>query len=167
MPDALADFFLNSDSDIIQYDTLEIQHPDFSKFYRLVRNNVRGLTANHEDGFPLFFAYYPLRIDGAGARSDLDYAITITFGDLGEVLPQELENVYRKDGFAVKPIIRYRAYRSDDLSEPMFGPIELEIGTISFDSTGCKFEAKAPELNINATGEVYRFDRFPMMRGIL
>jgi hypothetical protein len=29
------------------------------------------------------------------------------------------------------------------------------------------FEAKAPSLNVNKTGELYTFDRFPMLKGFL
>jgi len=164
---SLVDFFLNSKSTIVQFETIEISHPDFSKIYRVVRNKTDGLTATLETTAVVTFDYYPLQISKSSTEDDLDYAIEIEIGDLGEVLPTELDLVQAGNGFATKPTLLYRTYRSDDLSVPMFGPVSLEITEITFNKTGAKFEAKAPSLNINRTGEVYSIDRFPMLRGFL
>lgn len=161
------EFFLNSKSSVVQLETLEISHPNFTKTYRVVRNAVEGITATLENGNSATFDYYPLQIENAGVRDDLDQSIKINLGDLGEVLPKELDEVSSNDGFGIKPVVIYRTYRSDDLTRPLFGPVTLEVSTFAFNREGSTFEAKAPSLNINKTGEIYSLDRFPMLRGFL
>ena len=161
------EFFLNSKSSVVQLETLEISHPNFTKIYRVVRNAVEGITATLENGNSATFDYYPLQIENAGVRDDLDQSIKINLGDLGEVLPKELDKVSSSDGFGTKPVVIYRTYRSDDLTRPLFGPVTLEVSTFAFNREGSTFEAKAPSLNINKTGEIYSLDRFPMLRGFL
>ncbi|MBU0801716.1 MAG: DUF1833 domain-containing protein [Alphaproteobacteria bacterium] len=162
-----AEFFLKSKSSVVQLETLEISHPDFTKVYRIVRNAVQGVTVALENSSLATFDYYPLKIENAGIRNDLDQSITINLGDLGEVLPKELDEVSSNNGFSTKPTVVYRTYRSDDLSRPLFGPVVLEVTTFAFNREGSSFEAKAPSLNITKTGEVYKIDRFPMLRGFL
>jgi hypothetical protein len=162
-----AEFFLKSKSSIVQLETLEISHPNFTKTYRIVRNAVEGVTLILENGSSATFDYYPLQIENAGVRDDLDQSIKINLGDLGEVLPKELDEVSSNNGFGIKPIVIYRTYRSDDLTRPLFGPVTLEVSTFAFNREGSAFEAKAPSLNINKTGEIYSLDRFPMLRGFL
>ena len=162
-----AEFFLKSKSSVVQLETLEIFHPDFTKVYRVVRNAVQGATVALENGSTATFEYHPLSIENAGVRDDLDQALTINLGDLGEVLPKELDEVSSNDGFGTKPTVVYRTYRSDDLSRPLFGPVALEVTSFAFNREGSTFEAKAPLLNVNKTGELYKLDRFPMLRGFL
>lgn len=162
-----AEFFLNSKSSVVQLETLEISHPDFTKVYRIVRNAVEGVSVFLEDGNSATFDYYPLQIENAGIRDDLDQAIKINLGDLGDVLPKELDEVSSNNGFGIKPIVIYRTYRSDDLSRPLFGPVTLEVSSFAFNREGSTFEAKAPSLNISKTGETYKLDRFKMLRGFL
>lgn len=162
-----SEFFLSSNSNIVKLETLEISHQSFTKPYRIVRNAVSGITAKLEDGRIVPFEYYPARIVAVGSKDDLDTGVRVDLGDLGEVIPKEMDEVAKKNGFSVKPTVIYREYRSDDLTALLNGPIVLEIKTFSFKREGASFEAKAPSLNINRTGEIYSFDRFPMLRGFL
>lgn len=164
---AYSEFFLNSKSSVVKLETIEITHPNFTKPYYLVRNCVAGLTAKLETGETVTFEYYPMRVTANGAKDDLDTGIRVDLGDLGEVLPEELDAIASASGFAVKPVVKYREYRSDDLDNVLNGPVVLEVRTFSFNREGSSFEAKAPSLNINRTGEIYSFDRFPMLRGFL
>lgn len=162
-----AEFFLNSRSSVVQLELMEISHPNFTKVYRVVRNAVKGITVTLETGASATFDYYPMRIENNGSKDDLDQSFTITLGDLGEVLPKELDSVASADGFSVKPVVIYRTYRSDDLTLPLFGPVVLEVESFAFNREGSTFTAKAPSLNINKTGELYKLERFPMLRGFL
>jgi hypothetical protein len=166
MPD-YNQFFLSSPASTVQLETLEISHPSFTQTYRVVRNSIDGITATLENGSSATFAYYPLQIESVGLREDLDYGLSINLGDLGEVLPTELDRVSSDDAFDVKPSVIYRTFRSDDLSSPLFGPLTLEVTAFSFNREGSTFEAMAPSLNINGTGEVYSIDRFPMLRSFV
>lgn len=171
MTDALSEkyisFFLNSKASIVELELIELSHPDFSLIYQIVRNAVNGITVTLETGASVFFDYYPLSLEGSTVQEDLDYIITIKVGDLGEIIPIELDRVSSNDGFDIKPKVIYRLYRSDDLTAPMFGPLTLEISEFNFTKEGAEFEAKAPLLNISRTGELYSLDRFPMLRGNL
>lgn len=159
------EYFLKSKSSVVELDTLEISHPSFTQVYRIVRNATQGVTVTLEDLSVVEFQYRPMKIVPVSNRDDLDQFIRIDLGDLGEILPRELDAVFNANDFSSKPIVKYRAYRSDDLTEPLLGPWILEIGEFSFNRMGASFEAKAPRLNINRTGELYRIERFPMLRG--
>lgn len=158
-----AEFFLGSTSDTVQLETFEISHSAFSKVYFVVRNSTSGLTATLEDGRDVFFEYYPLRIRQSGVRDDLDFGMSVDLGDLGEILPEEMERVRQADKFAEKPQSIYRAYSSADLSTPLFGPLLLEIKRLNTAKEGASFEAQAPSINVNTTGEIYHLDRFPTL----
>ncbi len=160
-------FFLNSPMQVVALETLEISHPNFSKTYWIVRNKTDGLTATLETASSQDFEYYPLEINLKEDTDDLDFGIEIVVGDLGEVLPTEIDNIQAADGFGTKPTVKYRIFRSDDLSAPIEGPLTLEIKSFSFAATGATFDAKMPSLNLSRTGETYTIDRFPMLRALL
>lgn len=161
------EFYLNSKSSIVQLECLEISHSSFSQTYRAVRNATHGVTVTHEDGSDHFYGYLPMRIRSAGVRDDLDHILQIVMGDLGEIVPMELDRVRADDKLGEKPVLVYRTYRSDDLSKPLFGPLVLEVRSFNMDRNCCTFEAKAPSLNVSRTGESYSLARFPMLRGLL
>jgi len=170
LTDNRAEFFLNSNSNIVQYETIQIHHPNFSQQYWIVRNNTAGLTARLEPDYPgystlITFTYYPLRISLNETRDNLDYGLTVEMGDLGEILPLEVENISQADGFATKPTFQYRTFRSDDLEQPLFGPIFLEIENFTFDKLGVTFDVVAPKFNRRGTGLLYRIIDIPMLRG--
>jgi hypothetical protein len=165
---AYSEFFLNSRASVVQLELLEVSHPDFLQTHRIVRNAAAGVTVDlSDDERGVHFIYYPAQVSSTGARDDLDSAIRVQLGDLGEVLPAEFDAVDAAGGFLIKPRVRYWVFRSDALSNPIFGPLNLEVTTFSFNSQGSSFEAQAPRLNLNRTGERYKLDRFPMLRGFL
>lgn len=157
-------YFLGSKSSVVYLETLQIAHVAFTQTYWVVRNAIGGLTAKLESGADQVFVYYPLRIRPIGAFDNLDQVIEVDLGDLGSIIPTELDAIQAAGKMGVKPIVRYRAYRSDDLTGPLVGPLLLEIPDLSSTAEGSSFQAKAPSLNINRTGELYRLDRFPMLR---
>ena len=164
---AYSEFFLNSPSSVVQLELLEVSHPDFTQTYRVVRNAVEGTTVTLEDDSSATFSYYPLRITPVGIRDNLDFGLRVDLGDLGQVLPDEIDAVTDADGFGEKPTVIYRTYRSDDLTAPLFGPLTLKVTSFSFTREGSTFEAQAPSISVSSTGELYKLDRFPMLRGFL
>ena len=101
-----ADFFLGSRSSIVQLELIEITHPAFTQAYRIVRNHADGVTVDLSPSeLAVDFDYYPVRVTQTGARDDLDASIKIDFGDLGEILPLELDAVAEAGGFLTKPTI--------------------------------------------------------------
>lgn len=168
MPDFTA-YFLSGPTTAVQLQLFEISHPDFTQTYRLVRNSpfASTITVTLETSETADFVYAPMKIRPIASSDDLDQALRFDLGDLGETLPAELDAVITAGGMRTKPIVRYRVYRDDDLSAPMDGPYLLEVKNLAFNRSGCSFDAKAPSLNVNRTGENYRIDRFPMLRGAL
>ena len=162
------DFFLNSSGDIIKYVTFQIYHPDFDppNFF-FVQNNANGLVVELETSVNAIHTFCPVRITPNETLDDLDFGIRFEFGDVGEILPEQFDKVQEAGGFSIKPILKYREYRSDDLTQPMSGPLVLEIKEITFNQTGAVFEARARSLNLSVTGEFYTLDRFPMLKGLL
>jgi hypothetical protein len=135
--------------------------------YFIVRNSTVPIQVRHENGTLYWYEYFPLSIASLGNKGDLDQGLTINLGDLGEHLPMQIDNVAKYNSFHVKPTVTYRTYRSDDLDHVLYGPLFLEITSLSFTKEGCAFDAKAPSLNINTTGELYSIDRFSTLRGFL
>ena len=165
MPSPALSFFLTSRRDVVYLDLLEISHPNFTQVYRRVRNHAAGVAVTLETGETAAFEYYPMHVTELGEQVDLDTGLRIDFGDLGEILPQEVDAVTDAAGLGIKPTIIYRAYRSDDLTAPLVGPLRLEATSFSFQREGASFEAHAPYVNRNKTGETYNLTRFFMLRG--
>lgn len=160
-----SEYFLASASSNVQLELLKISHPSFSQDYFVVRNSDEdGITVTI-DGQQVHFTYYPMRITALGNRENLDSGFRVEFGDLGEVLPKELDNIALEGTYEILPTVVYWTFESDDLTEPLFGPLTLEVEEFSFTKDGVAFEAKAPSLNVSQTGEVYSPFRFPMLRG--
>jgi hypothetical protein len=160
-----AEYFLNSRSNVVELELIEISHPSFSKTYRIVRNAIDGVTVTHEDASEHEYEYFPLKLTPTGASDDLDQTIKVELGDLGQIIPLELDRIANDETFAVKPTLLYRTYRSDDLSAPLYGPVRFQIASITFQKNGSAFEAGAPRLNMTSTGQIYSMDRFTMLRG--
>ena len=159
-----SEFFLNSKSSVVQLELLEISHNSFSKIYRIVRNAVNGVT------IPLIgtFEYYPLKIrQGSTQEGNLDTTINVDLGDLGDVVGAEIDRALAAVTMTTKPQFRYWTYREDNLDTPLYGPVQLEITTISMTREGVSFQAISRQFNLNKTGEAYTFDRFPMLRTLL
>lgn len=150
-------------------DCIEISHSAFSQTYYKCRNcDEDGVTVEGQ-----LYDYYPMGLSDLADSNNLDMGFKIDFGDLGEVLPMETDNVKRRgevdesEGMLEKPVVIYRGYKNTDLTSPLIGPLYLTVTTISHDPTGASFEAAAPYLNNTKTGETYNPTRFPMLYGFL
>lgn len=168
MPSSALAYFLSSKSSEVLLETIEIHHPSFSQNYCIVRNKTDGFGAFREgDDYETFFSYYPVDLVPLGDQADLDTGIRVDFGDLGELLPRELDRLYRAQTLTVKPTVIYRVYKERDPFSPLIGPIRLEASSFSFKAEGASFEASAPYANRNRTGIIYDLTVFYMLRGYL
>ena len=159
-------FLLDSPSSVPELETLEFSHPSFTKSYLLVRNAVGGLGAKLETGLPAFFEYCPMILRPMADRGTLDYGISVTLGNYEEI-SDEIARAREAGTLSIRPTVKYRSYRGDQLNKPMFGPITLQAQSISIGASGAVFDAGAPSLNLVRTGERYSVDRFPMLLGFL
>jgi len=157
-------YLLGSPADIAQLETIEISHSNFAATHYFVRNHTEGVTVTLENGNTQAFSYLPMKITEKGTGNDLDFGLLIEFGDLGELLPIDFDAVVTANGLFTEPTLIYRTYRSDDLTIPMVGPIQLSIKSFSFNQNGATFEAGSDNTNSQTTGELYTVSRFPMLR---
>ena len=162
-----SNYLLNSLSDVAQLETIEISHPNFASTHYFVRNHTSGVTVTLENNVSQAFSYLPMKITEQGTGSDLDFGLLIEFGDLGEFLPNDLDAVASANALFTEPTLIYRTYRSDDLTSPMVGPIQLSVNSFSFNENGATFEAGANNSNSQRTGELYTISRFPMLRAFI
>lgn len=161
-----AQFYLGTPANIIEFELVEITHQSFSQAWRVVRNKPGGLTVSLDGGLATF-VYYPLRIVAKASRTDLNYSLTITLGDLGTIIPDEMARVRVAGTWLIKPTLRYMTFKSSDLTTPLFGPLSLEIPSFPIQSEGTEFSASAPSIDNNLTGEPYDPNRFPTLRSLL
>ncbi len=166
MPDPYAEFFLTARSDVVLLDLVEITHSAILQPYRYVRNKRGGLVVTI-DGAPMGFEYRPIRISKSSVSDDLTQAIQLDVGDPGEVLVREMDRVRQADATDEKPKLRYWAFRSDDLTQALVGPLSYDVTSIAFREDACSIVASAPEVHATTTGQRYTFDRVPMLRGYL
>jgi hypothetical protein len=178
---AYHEYFFGSAPAVAQLELMEITHPRFSQVFRIVRNtdqdelteldaagnNKRGVIVLHEGGDgPYEYEYLPVAITKIGTGNDLDQILKVDIGDLGSVIPAQIDLARAGNDMRIKPEVRYRVYRSDDTTETglIFGPTIHEITTITRSKSGCSFEAVSPRLGITRTGKRYTTVRFPMMK---
>lgn len=161
---AISEFFLGSAPYVQQLQLIEISHPNFSQTYRVVRNDTRGVVVTHEGpAGPFTYSYYPLRIKPVGSGNDLDQKLEVTLGDLGEIIPGELDLVDAANGMETKPTLKYREYRSDDLTAPMYGPLTFDIDALTSTVEGSALRASATAFNRGRIGTYYTTVIFPMI----
>lgn len=161
------DYFLSSNVSVVEHETFELSHPDFSQTFYFTRNDITGLTATLENSQEVRFEYLPLEIRPDTTKADLDNGLTIEFGDLGEILPSQLDLITVANSFFTKPTLVYRIFRGDDLQNVLYGPITLQVETIGFTKDGATIKANVPRLNLTRTGLIYRLTEFVTMRGYL
>ena len=163
----LEEYLLNSSPAVVKLETIEINHPAFSKTYYLVRNAHNGITATIEGGAVKQFEYYPFEIVKATESGDMDQSYTVNFGDLGELLPIELDRVDALGLVDSEISVTYRQYISDDLTQQLGNPISLKCKQFNFSAEGCQFPIEPKNIKDGKLGETYNLNRFPMLRAFL
>lgn len=160
-------FLLNRRGGVGRYETLQLAHPSFSKTYYLLHVWRKAPPLTLENGQVVTFEYCPMRFTPKGASGDLDYGVQVTLGDLGQIIPEEIDRAKAAGTLHIRPKATFRSWRTDDLSKPLNVITSLEASEISRNEQGASFSAIAPRLNLVRTGETYNVDRFPMLRGFL
>lgn len=162
----LSAFFFATSPAIAQLQLLEIAHPAFSATYHFTRSILAGVVVTHEGGVgPFVYTYMPMSIKPVGSGNDMDQQIEVSIGDVGTVLPAELDSVANANKMTIKPTITYREYKSDDLTLPLYGPFVFQIDRISFNRSGATTTAKAAAFNKGRVGLYYTLSLFPMLKG--
>lgn len=156
-------FFLNSSSQVMKLECVEIDHPSFTKPFRFVKNNVNGLIVS-ENSKQVHYEYQPMSIQRSTVSNDLDQKLALTLADVDDQFIQSVVAARLGEHWNVRPSLKWRLYRSDDLTRSMISLQTLQVADLSKDATGkCTFDAKAPELNNSKTGEIYNREKFKLL----
>lgn len=158
-------FWLMGRHDDVRLECIEIKHPSFSRDYRFVRNHADGVRVRHEDGVYRDYDYLPLTVKAARAASDLQQSLTIGIGDVGEVMPMEIDRLRRGTHRTVRPTVNYRVYLSSDVANPMSSVRGLEVTDNQPQKQGAVFVCKARELNKTDTSVIFTPNLFRSLAG--
>ena len=159
------DYWLRGRHDDVRLECIEIKHPSFSRDYRFVRNHADGVRARHEDGVYRDYEYLPMTVRAAKAADDLQQSFTMGIGDVGEIVPNEIDRLRRGTHRTVRPVVNYRVYLTSDLANPMNSVRGLEITDNQPQKQGAVFACKARELNKTDTSVIFTTNLLPTLAG--
>lgn len=160
-------YWLVGRHDEVRLECIEITHPSFTKNYRFVRNHADGVRVKHENGTYYDYEYLPLTIAASKSSDDLQQGFTIGIGDVGDIMPKEIQRLRNGSYPNVRPIVNYRVYLTSDLTQPMTSVLGLEVTDNQRQKSGAVFSCKAKETNKTSTGVKYTLDKFPTLRTFL
>lgn len=160
-------YWLVGRHDDVRLECIEIYHPDFSRVYRFVRNHAQGVTVRHENGEWCEYDYLPITVQPAKSSDNLQQAFTIGIGDVGDVMPYEIQRLRNGNYPTTRPTVNYRVYLTSDLTTPLTSVLGLEVTDNQPKEAGAVFVCKAKETNKTATGVKYTLDTFPTLRGFM
>lgn len=162
---ALREFLASAPQTKYMIEVISISHSNLTQTYHLWREPADGAVVD-EDSNTLIVRSTNFQVGLAGSPDNLDQKFTISIDttDAENVLRKELDRIPL--GTTEKIIITYRAYLSDDLTEPQ-AVQRLQAESINYNRGTATISAVARKLNVLKTGELYTFNRFPMLRGFL
>lgn len=156
-------FFLTDTSAVRKVDTIELNHPDWSKPFFFQSEWIdEDMVANNEDGAKVTYQYQLFQVDRNNVVADLDQGVSITFADYIDELKTAINSADHMKAVTLK----YRMFRDDDLSSPLDFIQTLQVLKVNNDANGTvTFEASAEQLNSVKTGDVYTINKFPALKG--
>lgn len=161
----LREFLASAPQTKYMIEVVSIAHSALTKTYHLWKEPTDGAVVD-ESSNTLIMQSTNINIALAGSPDNLDQKFTISIDttDPENVLRKELDRIALNT--TEKIILTYRAYLSDDLTEPQ-AVQRLQVESITYTRGVAALSAVAPKLNVTRTGELYTFSRFPMLRGFL
>lgn len=153
------------------YHTLELLHPEFIDpvtgpfSVRAVNGTTSEQTFTLEAGAPIdgglavVFKPIPFQDELPEFAEGQTPTCKITVDNIGEEVAPYLENAttVRADLIAI-----YRQYRSDDHSEPCYGPIEFTVKRVTIKGTRVEGQAQLKNLsNYKFPNKVFTYNEFP------
>jgi hypothetical protein len=156
-------FHLDATPSAAMLELIEISHPLWPKPLRYVTNHADGVTVKHEDGLVYNYEFMPVQINKGANSDDLDQTLSITVGDLGQVVPQLLKIIRDANNFE-RPSVVYRAYSSSNLESPLQVVKGYEVEDRATDHQATTFNAATKRANSTGTGMFYTVDNFPSLK---
>ena len=146
---------------------IEISHPAFSQTYRYVRNHAKGLDVTHEDGTVTHYDYAPIKLQRGQSNEKLSQTITLTIGDLGLIIPKEVDRLYDSPYELEYPLLVCRRYLLSNLQVPFERRKVLKITENNPQKFGAVLKAMQRALNISKSGRTFNLDKWAALRGFL
>lgn len=161
----LREFLASAPQTKYMIEVVSIAHSSLTKTYHLWKEPASGAVVDENDN-TLITQSTNINVALAGSADNLDQKINVSIDttDADNVLRKELDRIPLNT--TEKIILVYRAYLSDDLTEPQ-AVQRLQVESITYNRGVASLSAIAPKLNVRRTGELYTFSRFPMLRGFL
>jgi hypothetical protein len=146
-----------------RYETIYISHSKMSSTRYFVFNNV-PLTAKLNTGQDVTFLPANISATNAQNNNDLDQQASFTIADESNELDDELDRIPLGDKEDI--IVGYGVYVSTALDAPAEFA-EYTVNSIPQKAGAFTMQCGAPDLNKDQTGEVFSFERFPMLRSAI
>jgi len=161
----LREFLASAPQTKYMIEVVSIAHSSLTQTYHLWKEPADGAVVD-ESSNTLIVQSTNLNVALAGSPDNLDqkFNISIDTTDPENILRKELDRIALDT--TEKIILTYRVYLSDDLTEPQ-AVQRLQVESITYTRGVAALSAVAPKLNVTRTGELYTFNRFPMLRGFL
>lgn len=148
----------------LDFNTVEITHPLFSKRYLLVVG-TSDLTATLETGETVVFEGVPMEAAEGGNNNDTDQQASFTLPDVGNLLDDEMARLPL--GYKEDPVFTFRAFVSTDLSFPSRGPVTYDLQTLTQGKGVFTAGVGVPRLNERQTGILMTPQEIPVLQGVL
>ena len=161
----LREFLASAPQTIYMIEVISIAHSDLTQTYNLWREPSDGGVVDEDDNvLSVRSTNFTVILAGTPDNLDQKFTVNIDTTDPDNLLRKELDRIPLDT--TEKILLTYRAYLSDDLTEPQAVQV-LQVESINYNRGTATLSAIAPKYNVNRTGELYTFGRFPMLRGFL
>ena len=146
-------------------EVVSISHPNMTQTYHLTPT-PEPVSVTLETGETIIPEPKNMTIQKSSSKDDLDEQFSFNFSDPEGLIAAEAKLIPLDTDDDV--IIQFRTFMASDTSAPAEGPFDL-IGVSMTPTTEATvtIRAQSPSLVVNRTGELYTYERFPMLRGFL
>lgn len=139
-----------------------ITHPQMSQTYYLV-DDSENLTVTDPDIVGGVFNAEAISYSESVAEANLDKTATLGINDYTGVIDEELERIDFDTTSAIS--VTVNQYHNLDLSTPQKSTI-FSVVKIAQTDGEVVMSLEKPRLNVNGTGDIMSYNRFPMQRGL-
>ena len=146
-------------------EVVSISHPDMTQTYHITPT-PEAVSVTFEDSSVVVPEPKNMTVEKSKSKDDLDEQFIFNFSDPEGLISSEAALIPLDTDDDV--IVEFRTFMASDTSAPAEGPFKL-IGVSMTPSTDATvtIRAQSPSLVVNRTGELYTYERFPMLRGFL
>ena len=158
-------YLLNSPDGERHIEVVTISHSKLSQTYHITPT-PEPVAVTFETGGDVVPMPVNLNVEKSQSRGDLDEQFNFNISDIDGTLNDEADRIPLDDEEPL--VVTYRGFMVSDTSAPCEGPFFLEGVSMTKSTDGSvTIAAQSPSLVVNRTGELYTYERFPMLRGFL